>query len=252
MPLSAQSVTIKHFVSKCNFFFHFTLRIASKHEVLILFVLTLESKLLLWNYVTTVICEPVHDKIEMVCATSSVWLDSEVLCPCLPIMRIAKSLIRLCVWPRCGFVRFFPVRGRIARGWKMSMYMHSFPRWASDDFGPVDSRACQIRQTPIIMGSTGPVFVPYCSVRLAVGCSKARTASARARTPSEGAPYETRRAHVRVHAALGQNRKNTQRTGRTHVTIASQEATDFPRTTDSYGSPSLTGWGTPVGFMHAT
>ena len=93
------------------------------------------------------------------------------------------------------------------------MSMYSFPRWASDDFGPVDSRACQIRQAPILVGFTGPVFAPYCSARLAVGCPKARTASARARTASEGAPYETRRVHVQVHSILGQNRKST------HVTI---------------------------------
>ena len=186
----------------------------------------------------------------MACATSSVWLDSEALCPCLPIKRTAKTLIKLDVRPRYGFVRFFsrdfgPVRSRIARGWKMSMY--SFQRWASDDFGPVDSRACQIRQPPILVGSIGPVFAPYCSARLAVGCSKARTASA-----SEGACYETRRVHGRVHAILGQNRKNTQTTGRTHVTIASQEGTVFLWTTDSYSSSSLTGRGTPVGLMHAT
>ena len=132
------------------------------------------------------------------------------------------------------------------------MSMDSFQRWASDDVLPVDSRACQIRQAPILMGFIGPVFAPYYSARLSAGCSKARTASARTGTASEGAPYETRRVYVRVYSILGQNRKNTQRTGRTHVTIASQKGTDFPRTTDSYGSPSFTGRGTPVGLMHAT
>ena len=108
MPLIAQFVMMKHFVSKCNFFFLiFSLLIASKHEVLILFVSTHESKLLLWSYVTTMICEPVHDKTEMACATHSVWLDSEALCPCLPIKCIAISLIRLGVWLRCWFVPFF-------------------------------------------------------------------------------------------------------------------------------------------------
>ena len=61
------------------------------------------------------------------------------------------------------------------------------------------------------VGSTGPVFAPYCSARLTVGCPKARTASARARTTSEGAPYETRRVHVHVHATLSQNITRTHR-----------------------------------------
>ena len=100
-----------------------------------------------------------------------------------------------------------------------------------------------VQKAPILVGSTGPVFTPYWSARLAVGCSNARTASARARTASEGAPSEIREVHVRAHAILGQNRKNTQRTGRTHVPIASQ---------DSYGSPSLTRRSTPVGLIHAT
>ena len=132
------------------------------------------------------------------------------------------------------------------------MSMYSFQRWASGDFGPVDSHAYQIRQAPKLVGSTGHVFVPYCFARLAVGCSKARAVSALAGTSSEGAPYKTRRVQVRVHAILSQNRKNTQRTGRTQLTIASQAVTDFPRTTDSHGSPSLTCRGTPVGLMHAT
>ena len=84
-----------------------------------------------------------------------------------------------------------------------------------------------VQQTPINVGSTGLVFAPYWSARLAVGCSKARTGSARACcTAPEGAPSETLAVHVRVHAILGQNRKSTQRTERTHVTIASQEG-DF-------------------------
>ena len=55
------------------------------------------------------------------------------------------------------------------------------------------------------MGSTGPVFAHYCSARLAVGCAKARTASVRTRTASEGHLTKlTRRVHVRFHAILGQ------------------------------------------------
>ena len=89
--------------------------------------------------------------------------------------------------------------------------------------------SCVVQKAPILVGSTGPVFAQYWSARLAVGCSKARTASARARTASEGAPSETCGVHVRVHAIPGENRKNTQRTWRTHVTTASQEG-DFVRT----------------------
>ena len=52
------------------------------------------------------------------------------------------------------------VRGRIARGWKMSMLI--FHRWDSVDFGPVESRAWS-KTAPILMGSTGHVFAPYWS-----------------------------------------------------------------------------------------
>ena len=87
---------------------------------------------------------------------------------------------------------------------------------------------CRFWAIYVLVGqSTGPVFAPYCSARLAVACFKARTASARAGTASERAPDGTLRVHVRVHAILGQNRKNTQRTGRPHVTIASQEVRTF-------------------------
>ena len=51
---------------------------------------------------------------------------------------------------------------------------------------------CVVQKAPILVGSTSPVFAPYCSSRLTVGCSKARAASARTRTASQGAPYETR------------------------------------------------------------
>ena len=86
------------------------------------------------------------------------------------------------------------------------------------------------------MGSTGPVFAPYWSARLAVGCSKVRTASAWVCTAPEGAPTETLAVHLRVHAILGQNRKSTQRTGRTHVTISSQEG-DFVQTSHGPENP---------------
>ena len=127
-----------------------------------------------------------------------------------------------------------PVRGRIAHWWKMSML--SFQRWASVNFGPVEINSCVVQTAPMLVGSTRPVFAPYWSARLAVGYSKARTASARARTAFEGASSETRDIHVRVHAILGKNRKNTQRTGRTHVTNALQKA-DFVRTSHGPQTP---------------
>ena len=46
--------------------------------------------------------------------------------------------------------------------------------------------SCMVQKAPIHVGSTGPVFAPYWSAT-GVGCSKDRTASARARTASEGA-----------------------------------------------------------------
>ena len=64
------------------------------------------------------------------------------------------------------------------------MSVYSFQRWASDDFEPSLRReSCVVQKAPIFVGSTGPVFAPYWSARLVVGCSKA---SARARTASEG------------------------------------------------------------------
>ena len=47
-----------------------------------------------------------------------------------------------------------------------------------------------------------PCICPILFCKTGLGCSKARTASASARTTSEGAPYETRSVHVRVHATL--------------------------------------------------
>ena len=61
-----------------------------------------------------------------------------------------------------------------------------------------------VQKAPILVGSTGPVFAPNWSARLAVGCSEARMASARARTASEGSPSEFCGIHVRVHAILSQ------------------------------------------------
>ena len=62
--------------------------------------------------------------------------------------------------------------------------------------------SCVVQMVPIFVGSTGPLFAPYLSARLGIGCSKARTESARARTASEGAPSDTRWVRVRVHAIL--------------------------------------------------
>ena len=58
--------------------------------------------------------------------------------------------------------------------------MLSFKKWASVDFGPVAISSCVVQTAPILVGSTRPVFA--LSARLTVGDSKARTASARART----------------------------------------------------------------------
>ena len=46
----------------------------------------------------------------------------------------------------------------------------------------------------------GPVFAPHWSARLVIGYSKARMASAQARTASEGAPSESLGVHVHVRA----------------------------------------------------
>ena len=43
-----------------------------------------------------------------------------------------------------------------------------------------------VQMVPILVGSTGPLFAPYLSARLAVNCSKVRTTSAGSCTASEG------------------------------------------------------------------
>ena len=60
---------------------------------------------------------------------------------------------------------------------------------------------CVVQTAPIFLVT--PYFFLYWSARLAGGCSKAPTASARARTASEGTPSETRGIHGRVQAILG-------------------------------------------------
>ena len=68
-----------------------------------------------------------------------------------------------------------------------------------------------VQQTAIYVGSTGPVFAPYWSARLALGCSKARTGSARACcTASEGTLSKTLAVHVRVHDILQIARAHTE------------------------------------------
>ena len=151
----------------------------------------------------------------MVCVTSSVWLDSEALCPCLPIKRIVKSLIRLSVWPCCRFVRFF------AGFWPRT---GPYSPWLNDEhvqLSVMGFRRFWARRWSCVSDLTSahtcgfyrPCICPILSTRLAVGCSKAHTASARAGTASEGAPYEIRKVHVQVHAIQGQNCKNTHRMG---------------------------------------
>ena len=117
--------------------------------------------------------------------------------------------------------------------------------------------SCVVQKAPIHASSTaGPVFAPYWSARLAVGCSKARTASARVRNASDGAPSETRGVHVRVHAILGQ-------TSQGHTENRENACDNYiRRKVISYGlptdhrllwlRPSLSSRGTPVGLMHAT
>ena len=203
MLLTAKSITIKYFVSKCNFFFHFFITHCLK---------TWSFNSVCFSARKQTIVMKLRNNCDMWTRAQQNRNDSEALCPVCQLSA-QRNLWLDWVYDRAaGLYNFLwvfgPVRGHIACGLMISMY--SFPRWASDDFGIVASRACQIRQAPILVGSTGPVFATYYSARLAVGCSKALTASARAHTASEGAPYKTRRVHVRVHAILGQNRKNTQ------------------------------------------
>ena len=120
-----------------------------------------------------------------------------------------------------------PYGGRIASGWMMSIY--SFQRWASDDFGPVESRAWSKRLPYMWI-----LQAPHWSARLAVSCSKARTASARA-APKGHLPKPMGYTYGLM-LYWAKNRKYTQRTGRMHVIIASQEG-DFVRT--SHGPQTL-------------
>ena len=116
--------------------------------------------------------------------------------------------------------------------------------------------SCVFQKSPIHVGSTGPVFAPYWSARLAVGCSKTRTASARARTASEGAPSETRGIHVRVHAILGQkSQEHTENQENACDNYIRRRVISYGLPTDNrliWLHPSLTSRGTPVGLMHAT
>ena len=196
---------------------HFSLLITSKREVLILFVSTHASKLLLWKYVTTVICEPVHDKTDMACAPSSVWLDSavrsyeEALCPCLQINRIAKTLIRLGGWPRCGFVRFF------------------------DDFWTCIS--------PILVWKTGR-RLPQSPYGVCTDPHCIQRGTFRNLWGTRTGSCYTGPKIARTHREQG---KRMSQMHRRRVI-----SNGLLRTTASYSSPSLTSRGTPVGLMHAT
>ena len=185
----------------------------------------------------------------------------EDLCPCLLIKRIAKTLIRLDGWPRCGFVRFFDDI------WTRTGPYSPYSPWLKDE--PVQlsemgfrrfwarRESCVVQKAPILVGSTGPVLAPYWSARLTVGYSKARMASARARTASKVAPSETRGVHVRVHAILGQKPK----IARTHREPGKRMWQLHRRRVISYGLPKDHSplWlpksyepGHTVGLMHAT
>ena len=161
----------------------------------------------------------------------------EALCPCLPIKRIAKPLIRLGGWPGCGFVRFsmicFTRTGPYnrARGWKMSI--NSFQRWASDNFGLIESRAWSKRRP--YMGSTGPVFAAYCKTGQSVVPKPVRRLHGPALHLKGHLPKPVGYTY-RFMLDWAKNRENTQRTRRMHVTIASQEG-DFVQTSHGPQTP---------------
>ena len=162
-----------------------------------------------WSY------EPVHDKTEITCALSSVWLDSVVgkkkLCVlCLPIKCIVKTLIRLGGWPRCGFVRFFDdfwTGTGPYTPWlkdeheKLSDLMDFWRFWAH-------RVSCMVQKTPICLHR----------------------------------PALHLKGHLPKPVGYGfmlywaKNHKNTQRTGIMHLTIASQEG-DFVQTSHRRQTP---------------
>ena len=105
----------------------------------------------------------------------------EALCPCLPIKRIAKKWSDWADDRAAGLYDFSMLWTRTAPSspWLKDEHVQlsemCFRRfWAR-------RKTYVVQKAPILVGvgSTGPVFAPYWSARLAVGCSKARTASAR-------------------------------------------------------------------------
>ena len=163
------------------------------------------------------------------------------LCPCLPDQTRRMTALRVCTIFR----------------WYLDLYSP----WLKDEHEKISEMGFRrfwarresyvVQKTHIHVGSTGPVFAPYWSV----GCSKACTASAWARTASKEAPSEIRGIHVQVHAILGQkSQEHTE--NRDHACdnciAGGWFRTDLPRTTDFYGFPSLTSRSTLVCLMHAT
>ena len=132
----------------------------------------------------------------------------EVVCPCLPFKRIAKTRIRLGGWPRCGFVRFF--------------------RWCLDPHGRADAvraleqptaslaeqdgakyRTCEIHKYGCL-SRDGPQIAGRPSLK-AVHAHLSVTGYTAGRTASVGGLYETRRVQLRAHAILGQkSQKHTE------------------------------------------
>ena len=233
MPLTAQFVTIKkHIVSKC----HFSLPIASKHEVLMLFVWTHASKLLLWKFVMTDMWTCARQNRNGMCARLS-----------LPIKHIANTLIRLGGWPRCGFVRFSmifgPVRGRIACGWKRSKY--SFQRWDSADFvhGPKGAHTCWFYRPcicPILDCKTGHrLFQSQYGVCTGPHCIRRDT-------------FRNPWGHVQVDAILGQkSQEHTENRENACNTYIRRRVISYGLLTDHrllWLRPSLTSRGTPMGL----
>ena len=196
------------------------------------------NKLLLWKYVTTDMWTCARQNRNGMCAQLSLirlrWSYEETLCPCLSIKRIAKTLITLGGWPLCGFVRFFNdcwTRTRPYSPWLKDEHVQ-LSEMGFRRFG-ARRESCVVQKAPIHVGYTGPVFAPYWSARLAVGCSKARKASSRAHTASEVAPTETRGVHARVHVILGhksQEHTENQENACDNCIAGGWFRTDFPRT----------------------
>ena len=124
------------------------------------------------------------------------------------------------------------VRGRIARGWKMSMLI--FQRWDSVDFGPVESRAWSKRRPYLWVLQA--MYLPHTGLktgrRLFQSLYGVCTDPHCIRRGTFRNPWATHTGSCYT----GQKLSRTQRTGRTHVTVASQKAA-FERTSHGPQTP---------------